>query len=287
MIPPALDAIWFARFRILFGIYLTIHFGQLIPWSAELFSSGGILADASLNPLHGLFPNPLVWWNHPTTSFFFTIGLTLLSIAFTLGWQRRIVSLILWFGATALFHRNNLTANPSLAYIGLLLVLCSIIPSGEKWSTAKPVTKWEMPRMIPLCAWVLVATGYMFSGLTKLESLSWQDGSAIARLLENPLARAWPLRETVLALPAGFLKLLTWGSLALELLFLPLCLHPLTRKWAWLAMTGMHLSILLLIDFADLTFGMLMIHAFTLDPRWLRVRWSQRGFPGNCGSVAA
>ena len=34
------------------------------------------------------------------------------------------------------------------------------------------------------------------------------------------------------------------------------------------------LCILFRIGFADLTFGMLMIHAFTMDPRWLKVRWS-------------
>ena len=40
-------------------------------------------------------------------------------------------------------------------------------------------------------------------------------------------------------------------------------------------MVIMHLGILVLIDFADLTCGMLMVHAFTFDPAWLRTR---RGF---------
>jgi predicted DCC family thiol-disulfide oxidoreductase YuxK len=37
-----------------------------------------------------------------------------------------------------------------------------------------------------------------------------------------------------------------------------------------LAMIAMHLGILLLVDFADLTLGMLMIHAFTFDASWLK-----------------
>ena len=32
----------------------------------------------------------------------------------------------------------------------------------------------------------------------------------------------------------------------------------------------MHIGIVLIVDFADLTFGMLMIHWFTLDPDWFR-----------------
>lgn len=268
MIPHSLSSKGFAVFRVVFGIYLILHFGMLIPWSAELFSQQGVLPDPTLNPLHGLFPNPLVSWDSPTMALCCTIGLTLLSICFTLGWARRTVSLLLWFAATALFHRNNLTANPSLAYIGLLLILCTLIPPGERLRGVRP-RDWEMPRMVVVCAWVLLAVGYFFSGLTKLGSQSWSDGSAIARLLENPLARNWSPREWALMLPAPLLQTLTWGTLAAELLFLPCCMHPATRKWASICMVLLHLGILLLVDFADLTCGMIMIHLFTLDPRWL------------------
>ena len=49
----------FATFRMLFGLYLTVHFIQLLPYANELFGSAGVLGNARLNPLHGLFPNPL------------------------------------------------------------------------------------------------------------------------------------------------------------------------------------------------------------------------------------
>lgn len=251
----------FTIFRIVFGVYLTIHFGMLIPWAAELFSREGIMADPALNPLHGLFPNPLVWWDSAAMATGFCGALTLLSVCYTLGIARRSVALLLWFGATALMHRNNLIANPSLAYLGLLLVLSALIPADGK-----------TPFMVLICAWVLLALGYTFSGIVKLDSLSWQDGSAIARLLESPLAHDWPLRLWILALPPVILKALTWGSLALEILYLPLCLSITGRKYAWLFMVLLHLGIVLLVDFADLTVGMLMVHLFVFDPRWLPAR---------------
>jgi len=40
-------------------------------------------------------------------------------------------------------------------------------------------------------------------------------------------------------------------------------------SWCW--MVAMHLGILFVVDFADLTFGMLMIHLFTFDPDWLKI----------------
>lgn len=76
-------------------------------------------------------------------------------------------------------------------------------------------------------------------------------------------------RDLGLATPGALLKLLTWFALAGEILFLLLSLWRRGRMFAWLWMLSMHLGILLVVDFADLTFGMVMIHLFTFDPDWL------------------
>jgi hypothetical protein len=257
-IQAAMNKRLFFIFRVVFGAYLTVHFGMLIPYAAEVFGNSGLVPDPTLNPLNGLFPNPLVVWDIATE---FCVALTLLSVLFMIGFWPRTTALLLWFGSTALFHRNNLTANPAQAYLGLLLVLSALVKSDGK-----------VPRMANWCVWVLLAAGYTFSGITKLESPSWVDGSALTRLMENPLARDWPLRLWLLSLPPWFMQGLTWSTLALELAYLPLCLHVWTRKAAWMAMVALHLAILLLVDFADLTLGMLMAHLFIFDPRWLPAR---------------
>ena len=48
----------------------------------------------------------------------------------------------------------------------------------------------------------------------------------------------------------------------------------------------MQISILFVVDFADLTFGMIMIHLFTYDPRWVPNRIKEGSilfFDGVCG----
>ena len=55
----------FALFRIIFGSYLALHFASQLPHAVELFSRAGVLPDPQLNPLHGLFPNPLALWDSP------------------------------------------------------------------------------------------------------------------------------------------------------------------------------------------------------------------------------
>jgi predicted DCC family thiol-disulfide oxidoreductase YuxK len=115
-----------------------------------------------------------------------------------------------------------------------------------------------------------MALAYSYSGYTKLVSPSWTDGTALAYVLQNPLARPTWLREALLALPPVFLQLATWGGLLLELLFAPLALARRARPWIWSLMVLMHLGLLTIVDFADLTYGMLFLHGFTFDPAWIR-----------------
>lgn len=267
----------FTIFRIVFGLYLVCHFAALLPYGAELFSNTGLIADPSLNPTHGIFPNPLALWDSPTAV---TLTLSLAIIAallFTAGIGRIWMALILWFLTAAFFHRNNLTSNPSIPYLGLILLLSTLVPTGEPLSRSKRKGDWFMPKWILPTAALLLAFGYTFSGWTKLSSPSWIDGTALAHVLQNPLARPSALRDFLLNLPPDLLRVATWAALLAELFYLPLTMIHRTRPWIWLALIGMHLSLIFLIDFADLSLGMLMIHLFTFDPRWLPARDPRKG----------
>lgn len=270
----------FGIFRIIFGAYLAWHFAALLPYAAELFGPAGIFSDAHPSPFHGSWPNPLFHcqWS-PLAGVMIGVGVVA-SLLLSIGRLRRSSALYLWFLSSCLFTANPLIANPSLGYTGLLLLLCALIPLGEPLVFKKaPIPAWKMPQMIPATAWVLLAVGYTFSGYMKLESPSWIDGSALQHVLENPLARPNLLRETLLSLPQPLLQALTWSTLLLELLFLPLVLFRKSRPWAWLAMVFMHLGIMTVIDFADLSHGMLMVYLFTYNPRWLPARQSTGNTP--------
>ena len=268
---PKISAHQFAMFRIAFGIYLTLHFIDLLPYAPELFSRAGMLGDARLNFTHGLLPNPLEHWDSPAFATAFVAGLAALSLAFAVGAYRRVVAVALWFGWACLFNRNNLIINPSLPYVGMLLLLSVIVPAGEPFGVHAKNSDWVFPRGAYWTAWTLLAVGYAFSGWTKLLSPSWIDGSALQHVLNNPLARPGLARDALLQVPHA-LQLLTWSALALELLFLPLSFHRRTRLLAWTAMCSLHIGILLLVDFADLSVAMLMVHLFTFDSAWLPAR---------------
>ena len=259
--------------RVLLGIYLVVHFLQLIPYGTELFSSEGLLP-AELSPLIGILPNLLAVYDSPLVVTLLLVSGVLCGVSITLGMYDRVCGLLAAVVIAWLFARNPLIANPSMPVVGWMLVVNAILPRGaysqfsargqpERWA------RWFYPRPIWIAGWVLLAVAYSYSGYTKLLSPSWIDGSAIRTVLENPLARDHFWRLILLDLPPVFLSLLTWAVLVIELLFIPLCFWAFTRKWAWLSMLMIQLGFLFFLDFADLTFPMLLIHALTFDRRWL------------------
>jgi len=272
----------FVLFRVVFGAYLAWHCLTLIPWGPELFGRAGLIPEPSLQGAFALFPNLLTWMDSPLGTRLFLAVLALAAVGFAAGWRRPWLALLLWYGWACLFNRNIFIGNPGLPIVGWLLLACVLVPD-ERGPAA-----WAMPRAIHGGAWLIMALGYTLSGVHKLGSPSWLDGTAILRLLENPLARDVPWREWLLHGPALIPRAMAYGSLALELSFLPLALLPRVRPWLWLAMTGMHLGILTLVGFADLTLGVLMMHLFLVDGAWLRPQGERPRelvlcFDGVCG----
>lgn len=277
----AYDGRLYARFRLLFGIYLFWHFAALVPWATETFSSAGVLPDAAASPLARLFPNVLAVFDPP----WFVTGLVTVAavsaIPFALGVADRAFGLFMFYALACLFGRNPLIANPSLPYVGWLLLAHSTLPPlgmGAGLFRSAPAG-WRFSPNLQGAAWLLLAAGYSYSGYTKLVSPSWLDGTALTRVLESPLARPGFVRETLLSLPSPLLSALCYGALALELLFLPLALIAPLRPYLWAAVLGMHLSLIGLIDFADLSFGMVLFHLFVADPDWWRRMTTRRPAP--------
>jgi len=251
----------------------------------ELWSSAGFISDVKLNPSYGFFPNILYIIDTPLAVTLFVSILALLSFFVMIGFYRRTASLLLWYGWACLFHQNNLILNPGLPMVGWLLLTLALIPKGEGLGVENEDKAWYMPPILFWGAWIILGVSYTISGLDKAMAPSWQDGSAITHLLNNPLARDYFLRDFFLWLPEVMRQGLTWFTLALEIGFGILALFSKTRLWAWCMIMLMHLGILLIVDFPDLTLGVIMLHLFTFDARWFKVEKKERIiiFDGICG----
>jgi hypothetical protein len=262
----------FALFRLVLGGYLLVHFLALLPWAAELFSEQGLVPDGGLSPLLRLFPNVLSLADGPLAVRLLVGTGAIAAGALAWGRSSRGAALVCWYVLTCLFDRNPLIQNPSLPLLGWTLLAVALIPPapslGELWDR-RVGWDWELPRPLWNAAWWVAGASYTYSGLTKLTSPSWLDGTAMWHVLENPLARPGPLRELSLGQPA-LLEVASYGALGLELLALPLALWRPARPFLWLALLCMHLGLLVTVDFADLSLGMLVTHLFLFDPQWTR-----------------
>jgi predicted DCC family thiol-disulfide oxidoreductase YuxK len=282
----------YSLFRVLFGTYLFVHFLHLVPWGAGLFSNQGVLPQAFVSPFIYLFPNVLALWDGPAVVTTLLVTACGLCVLFAIGCYDRVAAVVLWYIWACLFGRNPLISNPGLPYVGWLLLAHAFVPPAPYGSWAArgrpdPSGSWRMPPEIYTVAWILMALGYSYSGCTKLVSPSWLDGTAVTHVLDNPLARPGVVREILLSLPDEVLRLATWSALSLEMLFAPLVLIPRLRPWLWSLMLMMHLTLILVIDFADLSLGMVVLHLFTFNPAWVRPRKATATelvfYDGHCG----
>lgn len=267
----------YSVFRALFGLYLLVHFAYLTPWAAELFSSAGMIPDAGDSPLVRLFPNILGYIDSPAIVAILTASCALASVLFIVGYLDKWAAAYMWLALACLFGRNPLIANPSLPYVGWMLLAHLFIPAAPygSWAARKRPdlgSNWQFPAQLYLAAWVVLALSYSYSGYTKLLSPSWVSGDNVAYVLNNPLARDYFLREFFLWLPPILLKLLTWGILLVELFFALFALSGRARPWIWSVMLIVQFGFAFLLNFPDLTLAMLFFHFFTFDPGWIPPR---------------
>lgn len=269
----------FLLFRFLLGGFLVLHFSQLIPYALEVFSNQGAITNASYSPLIYLFPNMLAFFDSPLMIQIFLLLGVISGFGLIFGIKDKWCAFYAFYLLACLLGRNPLITNPSLPYLGWMLILYVFIPK-------KQGIGWQLPSSLYFAAWVILAISYSYSGYTKLLSPSWVSGETISFVLQNPLARDTWFREWLLSLPSIYLKCLTWGVLWVELLFAPLAMITRLRPYAWFIMLIVQCGFLVCLNFADLTFPMLLIHLLTFDPNWLKSTQQESlrvFYDGQCG----
>src|SRR5690348_12757704 len=107
----------YSLYRAVFGFYLFIHFVLLLP-------------KATLSPWIHAFPNVLATVDFPG----FAQGLILLgavlSVFFAIGKWDKIAAIVIWCIWACLLGRNPLISNPSILFVGWLLLAHVLIPGA-------------------------------------------------------------------------------------------------------------------------------------------------------------
>lgn len=254
--------------RVALGLFLVAHFGLQLPYAAALYSEAGMLPDPRLNPGAEAALSPLHRWDHPAVVRAAVAAMVALAAAYTVGFRTRTVGVLLGLGTAALWQRNVLTLNPSLAYLGfwfLVQAFAAPDPPGslDRWLARRRGARGfadTLPADVTRALWVVFTVAYSYSGWTKLVSPAWQAGDAVGWLLAGPLGLDHPLARAVAALPPALLALATWGTVALELLAAPLACVPRLRPALWWAILALHVGLVALVDLRDISLAMIAVH---------------------------
>lgn len=107
-------------------------------------------------------------------------------VAFTLGWQTRIMSVLVWAGHLCFVHRAFLTWSGMDTVLAMLTFYLMMAPAGaalsldalRKYGSGRRPLSWEATvgvRLIQIHTSVI----YLCAGLAKLQGARWWDGTAV------------------------------------------------------------------------------------------------------------
>ena len=194
------------------------------------------------------------------------IGLQLLV---AVGWKDRASALVLVLMWASLCGRDPHLPVAGQAIVMLLLLLHAAMPrapygSLEAYGRLDPRGHWKYNSRLWGVGWcVLVVVCGVWFGF----------------LLARPLAGLWAVTPSP--------EFTAWIGLAFALLLGPLALLRSTRPWLWTFSLGVALAQFAFAESVSAAPAILLLHAFTFDPRWIGMMWGQSPstiyYDGECG----
>lgn len=266
-------------FRIVFGLLLVNWFWQLGPDLGEFFTDEGLLprssALASFGDRFSLLHLFGQWWQ---VALFYAAAVAS-ALLLAIGYRTRIAAVLAFVAVISFQDRNPLILDGSDLVYRLTAFWLIFTAAGDRYSVdallkrsrgeAVPPTGWALPiRILQLqIAWVYLATG-----LEKLGGTYWLDGTAVyyALQLQHTFGRSYAYFLTQVP---ELVRLASWGTLAVELFFLPLVffpiLQPLLRLVAVAAAASLHLGIALFMNVGNFPIVMLAALILFLPAQWV------------------
>lgn len=298
-----------ALMRILLGFaLLTDQLFQLLPNLADFYSDTGVAPE-------GLFDKyqmrkwrwTILLFNSGDLSILYpTFALWVLAtLLFMIGWQARLMNILVWFMTMCFVNRNPniLNGGDDTMQMGLFLLMLG--PTG--WALS--VDAWFARRKgkpLPSCtpAWpvrllqIQLCMIYLTTGLAKVvlplptiaeDGSTWWDGTSVHYVLNYVTMSRWSYAQ--LPLPLWMTMLMTYTSVWWEVFFPLLMLSRWTRGPALLFGILFHLSIYLMIEVGWFSFYILTFYGVWVPcSYWIRREQKQtigerRGLSPPCSAA--
>jgi hypothetical protein len=276
------NAFWFGpvsarplgAFRVVMGLIALAHLGMVAVDLDYWLTDQGILTGTEARELAGALRfSPLQDVQDPASVRAFFVATAGVALLFTIGWQTRVMGVLLYPAMLSIHHRNIPTNCGPDNLLMVLLFLLMLSPCGAAYSldarraarrrggtAAEPLILPWAQRLIQL----QMALIYLNTAVLKCQGATWLNGTSLHFVLNNPEVTRFDF-SWLSAYPA-LLNLMSHGALLIELGLPFLIWFKPTRVWAIAGGLALHGGILLTIN-APL-FGEMMTACYLvfLDP---------------------
>lgn len=219
---------YFYFFRFFLGSYLAYYYFTSLPYVAEIYSNMGLLRKMSSQAKYFSEINFFTYFNDSVAITIVTYFAFILSISLALGFKQKICCILLWYFQTIFVNQNTLTSEPSIPYVGFLLLTLALFPAKSMTEEVFKFKKfWQVSRkrniansfyLVPLFVFSFSLTA---SGIIKLQSESWRKGIALSLILDNPISKVNILTE-IFRNNELLSTLFSYGALWSQVLALPI-----------------------------------------------------------------
>jgi hypothetical protein len=243
-------------FRIFLGALICAFYLALYPNWERFYAADGVV---SLN----LFPNPLDGWalfhwtepNLPIRAYWW-LGMAA-ALLFTLGWQTRLCTVVLFVMESSLLNRSLPAMNGEDVAFRMMLFYGMFAPLGHRLSLDSFLKRRkgdESRRPLP-AIWAVRALQINFALIYAIslpyklaDDVVWWNGEAVYWIIANPTWGRWPWPGFFYGLDELLSKLMTFGTLLVEGAFVVLVWFDRFRLHLIAAAALLHIGIAFLLS---------------------------------------
>src|SRR5688500_17089003 len=207
------------------------------------------------------WPTEIVASMGSTTFLFYYLAVIAVAVLWTLGWQTRLVGVLMLIGEVSIIERAPLVGDQGDNILRIGLVLLLFMHTDEYWSLAarRRARRGARDPVLPL--WltngvhnIAVATlgfqlvvVYFSAGMAKARGDLWQHGTALYYPLQLQEFRPFPFLNDLFTHFGVLVGVATYVVLIVELGFGFALLHPVSRRIAIAGVIVLHVSIAVLM----------------------------------------
>jgi hypothetical protein len=202
----------------------------------------------------------------------------LATMALTLGYRTRVAAFLAWLLTMAFFSRNTNVKNggDDIVQIGLFWLMFA--PCSGVWAldarrgrAREFVAPWAV-RLLQIQVCVM----YTVTGLAKCRGGlhgTWLQGTSLHYVLNDLALVRWSYAS--FPVPFWLSAPLNYLALCWEVCFVPLVLHPFTRRYALYYGVLFHVLIYLTLEVGWFSFYSLALYPIWVSDMWWQERWPQ------------